>query len=206
MAISKKAKTILLSCFALLLLSAGIFTTIHFIQANREIPTEEKPVIASYPCWTEYHIDNAAEDAVTIVYGTLGPKGETKAHEVVLPDGRVKVIEYYREAEIQVIQMIKGDPNAKTAHYLEIGGETEDAVYLVAGAAPLVEGQDYLLFLNKHGAYLSPATAIKVDEKGIITTSRDMRIQVEYEEQFRSNEPLPVSIDDYITEVEQYLD
>lgn len=203
MNISKKAKSILLTCSAFLVLSAGIFTAVHFTQANQEIPTEEKQVITSYPCWREYHIDNAAEDAATIVYGIAGPLGETQIHEVTLSSGKV-FKEYHRPVEIQVIQMIKGDMDAETITYLDPGGETEDAIYEMDGVSHIVEGQAYLLFLTEHGTFLNPATCLPVEEDGTIIPYWDMRI--ENEAQARSHESLPFSIEDYLAEVQKNLD
>ncbi|MCI8349611.1 MAG: hypothetical protein HFJ86_00410 [Oscillospiraceae bacterium] len=203
MNISKKAKSILLTCSAFLVLSAGIFTAVHFSQTNREIPTEEKPVITSYACWPEYHIDNATEDAVTIVYGIAGPLGETQIHEAHTSDGEIYQ-EYHRPVEIQVIQMMKGDMDAETITYLDPGGETEDAVYEFDGVAHVVEGQAYLFFLNQYGTFLNPATCLPVEEDGTIIPYWDMRI--ENEAQARSNESLPFSIEDYLAEVQKNLD
>ena len=203
MNISKKAKTILFTCCAFLILSAGIFATVHFTQANREIPTEKKQVITSYPCWREYHIDNAAEDATTIVYGIAGPLGKTQIHEVTLSSGKV-FREYHRPVEIQVIQMIKGDMDAETITYLDPGGETEDTIYEMEGVSHIIEGQAYLLFLTEHGTFLNPATRLPVEEDGTIIPYWDMRI--ENEAQARSNESLPVSLEDYLAEVQKNLD
>lgn len=205
MNIKKKTKIILLTCCALLLLSAGIFTTIHFIQANQGIPTEEKPVATSHPMWIKYDVDSASEEATTIVYGTLGQKGEVKKNEMILSNGEPYIIEHYREAEIQVIQMIKGDMDAETIPYLELSDcEEEDMIYVYTDKLTLEEGKDYLFFLNRHGSCLSPATVMEVDENGIVIPAWSMRI--ESEAQARSNESLPVSLEDYLTEVQQNLE
>lgn len=205
MNITKKAKTILFTCCALLLLSAGVFATVHFIQANQEIPTEEKIVSHISPIWIGYDIDSASEAATTIVYGTLGPKGEVKRNEVTLSSGTVKVAERYREAEIQVIQMIKGDMDAGTVPYWEYSNEeTEDKIYVYNDMVFLEEGKDYLFFLNENGAYLSPATVMEVDENGVVIPAWSMKIESEM--QARSNESLPVSLDEYIAEVQQHLE
>ena len=203
MNISKKTKTILFTCCAFLLLSAGIFTTIHFIQANQKIPTEEKRITTIYPIWVWYDIDSASEAATTIVYGTLGPKGELKWNMGTSSKGNPT--ERYREAEIQVIQMIKGDMDAETVHYWELSSEeTEDRIYVYDGAIALEEGKDYLFFLNKNGAYLSPATVMEVDENGVVIPPWDMKIESEL--QARSDESLPVSLEDYLAEVQKNLD
>ena len=203
MTISKKAKTILFTCCAFLILSAGIFAAVHFTQASQKITTAEKQVITSYACWPEYHIDNATEDAAIIVYGIAGPLGETQIHEAHTSDGEIYQ-EYHRPVEIQVIQMIKGDMDAETITYLDPGGETEDAIYEFDGVPHVVEGQAYLFFLSRHGTFLNPATYLPVEEDGTIIPYWDMRI--ENEAQTRSNESLPVSIDEYIAEVQQHLE
>ena len=205
MNISKKAKIILFICCVFLLLSAGVFTTIHFIQTNRKIPTEEKLVTTSHPIRTKYDIASASETATTIVYGTLGPKGEIKKNEMILSNGEPYIIEHYREAEIQVIQMIKGDMDAETVHYWELSDcEEEDMIYVYADKLILEEGKDYLFFLNRHGACLSPATVMEVDENGIVIPAWSMRIESEL--QARSDESLPVSLEDYLAEVQKNLD
>lgn len=209
MNISKKAKTILLTCCALLLLSAGVFTAVRFVRASREtpaeqeIPTEEKRVITSHADWPGYDIGSAAEYATTIVYGIAGPLGETQIHEVTLSSGKI-FREYHRPVEIQVIQMIKGDMDAKTILYLDPGGETEDTVYEFYAVSHVVEGQAYLFFLNQHGTFLSPVTCIPVGEDGVIVPYWDMRI--DNEAQAQSDKSLPVPIDDYIAEIQKYLD
>ncbi len=200
---SKKVKTILFTCCAFLLLSVGVFTTVHFVQANQKIPMEEKQIHTLYPMWIRYDIDSASEAATTIVYGTLGAKGELKWDEKVLSNG--KPLERYREAEIQVIQMIKGDMDAKTVHYWELSSEeTEDTIYVYDGAISLEEGKDYLFFLNENGAYLSPATVMEVDENGVVIPPWSMKIESEL--QARSDESLPVSLEDYLAEVQKNLE
>jgi hypothetical protein len=205
MNISKKAKIILFICCVFLLLSAGVFTTIHFVQTSQEISTERKLIHPISPIWIGYDIDSASEAATTIVYGTLGPKGEVKRNEMTLSNGELYVLERYREAEIQVIQMIKGDMDAETVHYWELSGEeTDDAIYVYDDAICLEEGKSYLFFLNENGAYLSPATVMEVDEDGVIVPPWDMKI--ESAAQARSNHSLPVSLEDYLAEVQQNLD
>ena len=205
MTISKKAKTILFICCVFLLLSAGVFTTIHFVQTSQEISTERKLIHPISPIWIGYDIDSASEAATTIVYGTLGPKGEVKRNEMTLSNGELYVLERYREAEIQVIQMIKGDMDAETVHYWELSGEeTDDAIYVYDDAICLEEGKSYLFFLNENGAYLSPATVMEVDENGVVIPPWDMKIESEL--QARSDESLPVSLEDYLAEVQQNLD
>ena len=144
MNISKKAKTILFICCAFLL-SIGILTTAHFLQTNRQIPTEEKPVATSHPIRTKYDIASASEEATTIVYGTLGPKGEIKRNETILSNGEPFILEHYRDAEIQVIQMIKGDMNAETVYYWELSDcEEEDMIYYTMdGTTPTDESTRY---------------------------------------------------------------
>ena len=204
MTISKKAKTILFTCCAFLILSAGIFATVHFVQANQGIPTEEKHIHTIYPIWVSYNIDSAAEEATTIVYGTLGTKGEVKWNEKTLSKSG-KPLERYREADIQVIQMIKGDMDAETVHYWELSGEeTDDAIYVYDDAICLEEGKSYLFFLNENGAYLSPATVMEVDENGVVIPPWSMKIESEL--QARSDESLPVSLEDYLAEVQKNLD
>ena len=205
MNISKKAKIILFICCVFLLLSAGVFTTIHFVQTSQEISTERKLIHPISPIWIGYDIDSASEAATTIVYGTLGPKGEVKRNEMTLSNGELYVLERYREAEIQVIQMIKGDMDAETVHYWELSGEeTDDAIYVYDDAICLEEGKSYLFFLNENGAYLSPATVMEVDENGVIVPPWDMKI--ESAAQARSNHSLPVPLEDYLAEVQQNLD
>ena len=205
MNISKKAKIILFICCVFLLLSAGVFTTIHFVQTSQEISTERKLIHPISPIWIGYDIDSASEAATTIVYGTLGPKGEVKRNEMTLSNGELYVLERYREAEIQVIQMIKGDMDAETVPYWELSSEeTEDTIYVYDGAISLEEGKEYLFFLNENGAYLSPATVMEVDENGVVIPPWSMKIESEL--QARSDESLPVSLEDYLAEVQKNLD
>lgn len=205
----KKIESTLFACLAFLLLFPGVLTAIQFIHAKREIPSECK-IYQPLACvlWPVCHIDNATEEAATIVYGTLGPKGETRRYQYIRTYGDVARwdwdYQYYQEAEIQVIRMIKGDMDAKTVTYREIGGETDITIRGVYGVKPRVEGKNYLFFLTKDGYYLSPITAMEVDENGTIVPYWNMRI--ENEAQALSDESLPVSLDDYIAEIQKYLD
>ena len=208
MNISKKAKATLFICGALLLLSVGIFagafTTYHIIRKNPDILPKEKQYGGADFIWTRYNIATASEEATTIVYGTLGPKEDVIISERISPDGFSNV-DYYRDANIQVIQMIKGKKNAEKIRYWEYSNyESDEVSFTYRGTRFLEEGKNYIFFLGDTNFFLSPATVVEVDENGFVLPTWAMRI--ESEAQAQSDDALPIPLDDYIAEIEKYLD
>ena len=195
-------KKIGLLVLALLLLST-VVAVVLTIQTKPSIPSSEKKIHTGYASWPYHDLESATADAETIVCGKVISKGETKSHEIArsAASGRVFLV-YYREVEVEVTQMVKGDQTAKTITYLEPGGETEDTIYMTSGVEPIIEGETYLFFLNEHGAFLSPATLMEVED-GTISPVPDML--PENELQVLSDEPVTVSLDDYLALVDALL-
>ena len=208
MNISKRTKTILLTCCALLLLSAGIFAgafaTFHIIRTNPDILPKEKLYTSGSFMWTAYNIATASEAATTIVYGTLMPKEDIIISERISPNGN-SLVNYYRDANIQVLRIIKGKKNAEKIRYFEMSNyESDEVSHTYYGVRFLEEGKNYIFFLGDTNSYLSPATVVEVDENGFVLPTWDMRI--ENEAQAQSDDTLPIPLEDYIAEIQKYLD
>lgn len=133
-----------------------------------------KQVQMIHSSWKAYTLESAIESANTVVYGTVTAKSDTKTHEVAaLPDEKV-LYEYYQSVDIEVIDSIKGDPTLDVIEYKEMGGEGEDEIQVFVEEPELTIGDTVLVFLNEHGAILSPITVMWVDENGIIDVYEEM--------------------------------
>lgn len=208
MNISKKTKILLLIGCALLILSAGIFagafTTYHIIRKNPDILPKEKRYGGTEFMWIGQDIASASKEATTIVYGTLEFREDIIISERISPDGHSRV-DYYRDADIQVIQMIKGKKDAEEIRYFELSNyDSEEVKHTYGGVRFLEEGKNYIFFLNDTNSYLNPATVVEVDENGFVLPTWAMRI--ESEEQEQSDDALPVPLEDYIAEIQKYLE
>lgn len=204
---SKRAKLLFLTFSALLLLSTALITGYLFGLSLKKEPEPEIPLEKAthtiYPCWPAEYLDTAPKDAATIVYGTVGAPGITQVHVGITSDGSWHS-EYHCLTKIQVIQMLKGDPDAKTVTYLNPEGETDTIIYGIYGGSKVIEGQSYLFFLNKHGCYLNPATVIQVSEDGTLIPPWGMAFDSSETRLFPEDTPIPV--EDYLAIVQQYLD
>ena len=124
--------------------------------------------------WRAYNLEEAVEEAATIVYGVVNTKSDTKYYDVETPEGEKVSKIYYREVEIQVLDCIKGDPDAETVIYEEEGGETEDTIYICTDVHELQEGEEILIFLNETNKLISPEVLFTVDENQQIRVGSDV--------------------------------
>ncbi len=165
----KKTKNIIAVC--ILLVGVGAALALYImpkIFGEKEVFDEkqnvEKPVVTDYACWKAYTFEEAIEASTTIVYGKVKSISGTLLHEVPTPDGQV-YREYYKDVTVEVLEAIKGVVTKETTtSYLELGGETEDAIYVLEGVDPVAVGEEYIFFLNEHGAFMSPATLVPVTD------------------------------------------
>ena len=135
---------------------------------SKESETAEKPVIKVNACWSGYTFERAVDEAVTIVYGRVKSKRDTlyDNRDVPLPEA----FRYYKEVAVEVLEAIKGVAEEEsTTIYLEMGGETEDVIYILEGIDPVAIGEEYIFFLNEHGVFLSPWTLLSVSD-GVVQT------------------------------------
>lgn len=164
----KRKITIILSCILIVSLAVVIGTNIT--QKTKQ--PAEKQVVTGYPVWRAYTFETAIEEVATIVYGKVAGKSGTLMREVVDSSGKVHK-EYYKEVEVQVNDLLKAEGSPKTITYLEMGGETDTHIYKIDGFNPVNDSDEYVFFLNKYDACLSPATVMSVDD-GIVTVEKSM--------------------------------
>ncbi len=126
--------------------------------------TVEKTIIKTTGMWRRYNLEEAVEAATTIVHGIVNTKSDTKYYDVETPEGEKISKIYYREVEIQVLDCIKGDPDAETVIYEEEGGETEDTIYICTDIHELQKGEEILIFLNETNKLIAPLALFIVDE------------------------------------------
>ena len=109
-------------------------------------------------------MEEAVEAATMIVHGIVNTKSDTKYYDVETPEGEKISKIYYREVEIQVLECIKGDPDAETVIYEEEGGETEYTIYICTDIHELQKGEEILIFLNETNKLIAPLALFIVDE------------------------------------------
>lgn len=156
----------------ILLISLLVLSGVYIFYKKSENNTEKK-VITGEAMWPTYFFSSAVDEAVTIVYGKVLNKSDTKVHQVAYTNGR-SYNEYYKEASIEVIDMLKGNRNDATVTYLEFGGETEDVIYIFDDIEPVELDGEYIFFLNEYGAALSPMTLLRVDDTTVLTQGKIM--------------------------------
>ena len=93
------------------------------------------------------------------MYGKVKSKSDTLYDERDYPE----VFRHYKEVTVEVLEAIKGvTAEETTITYIEHGGETEDAIYILEGVDPVAIGEEYIFFLNEEGLFLSPWTLMPV--------------------------------------------
>ena len=140
-----------------------------FLHTNEKANsnTTKKTVVIGYVTWRTYSLEEATETAATIVYGKVVDKSDMLLRKVPLSDGTFWD-DYYTEVYVEVSEVIKGDVTGSTFTYIEQGGETEDTIYVLDGVDPVVIGEEYVFFVNQHGAMLSPVTVLPVTD-GVVS-------------------------------------
>ena len=146
----KKTKLIIAVC--IFFIGVGAVLALYImprIYEEKEVSVEmqnvEKPVVTEYACWKAYTFEEAIEASTTIVYGKVKNISGTLLHEVPTPDGQV-YREYYKNVTVEVLEAIKGvAAEETTTTYLELGVETEDAIYVLEGVDPVAIGEEYNL-------------------------------------------------------------
>ena len=122
--------------------------------------------------WIVYDFEKTVEKSSYIVRGKVMEKGGTQIYNHCDSKGVVVGQTAYHEVQIEVLEALKGAEKGDTITYLELGGETEDAIYIYEDIVPLNVGEEYLFFLNEHGAFLDPATVISISDGHISPSSR----------------------------------
>ena len=167
----RKWKTVIFCMiFVGVLILAGI--CINHKNSNAKNNTEKK-VITGEGMWPAYTFSSAVDEAVTIVYGKVLGKSDTKVHQVAYVNGQSHN-EYYKEVSIEVIDILKGNMDETTVTYLEFGGETEDVIYIFDDIESVELDGEYIFFLNEYGAALSPMTLLPVDDNTVLTQGKIM--------------------------------
>ena len=166
----RKWKAILFSTVCIgVLMFAGICLYQKVVISGDD--TEKEVIVIEGGLYPAYTFSEAIEEAVTIVYGRAVGKSATKAHQITYDDYS-PLYEYYKEVSIEVIDILKGNMDAATVICLEFGGETEEAIYIEKSQEPIELGEEYILFLNKHGAAISPMALLKVNEDVVLTEGK----------------------------------
>lgn len=130
----------------------------------------EKKVVTVSTSWMGYDFKQAAMQATTIVHGKVLDKSETIVLPVYDTVGNFAYNEYYREVTVEVLEAVKGAENVETITYLELGGETEEIVYVFEGIRILNIGEECIFFLNESGAFLNPETVLPISN-GFVSPS-----------------------------------
>ena len=168
----RKWKAILFSTVCIgVLMFAGI--CIHQKGGISGNTTEKKVVVREGGIWPAYTFSEAIEEAVTIVHGRAVGKSATKAHQITYDDYS-PLFEYYKEVSIEVIDILKGKTDNSLVTYLEFGGETEEVIYVFEDIKPVKINSEYIFFLNKHGAALSPMTLLPVENGTVLGQGKIM--------------------------------
>ena len=133
----------------------------------------EKKVIKGEGMWPFHSFESAIDEATTIVYGRVVDKSGTKVHETANVNGK-SYYELYKEVSIEVIDILKGKTDNSLVTYLEFGGETEEVIYVFEDIKPVKINSEYIFFLNKHGAALSPMTLLPVENGTVLGQGKIM--------------------------------
>lgn len=155
-------------------------------------------------CWIGYSFEKTIEKSSFIVRGTVTEKSETKIYDNCDSKGEVVGQTAYREVTIEVLESLKGAENKETITYLELGGETDDAIYVYEGITPLNIGDEYLFFLNEYGAFWSPETVMPISEEYISPVSR--LIPENFSNTNTYGTTTRISVDSYINAIKEELD
>ena len=160
----------------------------------------EKIVVRGEGMWPSHTFESAVDEASTIVYGRVVDKSDTKVHEVANVNGRA-YYEYYKEVSIEVIDILKGTMDHTIFTYLEMGGETEEVLYIFDDMEPVEVNCEYIFFLNKYGAFLSPMTVLPVSNGTVLTQGKI----VPKSETDQSAESVDISVELYFEAIQTEL-
>ena len=171
---------------AILFIGVGAMLAYHIMpklleqkEVSNDLETAEKTVVKGYACWVGYTFERAVDEAATIVYGKVKSKSDTLYDERDYPE----VFRHYKEVTVEVLEAIKGvTAEETTITYIEHGGETEDAIYILEGVDPVAIGEEYIFFLNDEGLFLSPWTLFSVSD-GVVQTGGLIPSEVSSEQQ-----------------------
>jgi hypothetical protein len=148
--------------------------------------------------WPWYTLEEAVDKAVTIVYGKAVEKSETKKHKISAGDWYTDY-EYYKEVTIEVLENLKGDMDARTFTYFEVGGETEDVIRIKKHQEPVELGKEYIFLLNQYDIALSPQTLLPVEDGVVLTKGKVAP------ESKGSDEVNEISVGEYIRGIKSVL-
>ncbi len=160
----------------------------------------EKMVVRGEGMCPFYTFESAVDEAATILYGRVVDKSDTKVHEVANVNGRA-YYEYYKEVSIEVIDILKGTMDHTIFTYLEMGGETEEVLYIFDDMEPVEVNCEYIFFLNKYGAFLSPMTVLPVSNGTVLTQGKI----VPKSETDQSAESVDISVELYFEAIQTEL-
>lgn len=160
----------------------------------------EKMVVRGEGMWPFYTFESAVDEAATILYGRVVDKSDTKVHEVANVNGQA-YYEYYREVSVEVIDILKGNRDDTTITYLEMGGETDEVIYIFDDMEPVEVNGEYVFFLNKYGAFLSPMTLLPVSNGTVLTQGKI----VPADETSQSTRSVNVSVKSYLEAIQSEL-
>ena len=150
-----------------------------------------KQIVEGHAVWQKYDLDAATNDAASIVHGRVVEKSETFINEYDEP---------YRNVTIEVINTLKGTDSSEMFTYVEMGGETDTHIYKTEGFEDVKADEEYILFLNKHGAILSPSTRLPVNN-GVVSAENEMLP----EGQSRNANATTMDINEYVESIKNQL-
>ncbi len=131
----KKSKKILLSCIALLFLAVCVAagTTVGVLVGRDVVAKQgvrEKILYTVNMPWSDYTLQQAAQNAKIILVGKVTSKGSPGCYVALYTSGTFPI--YYQNVKVRTEQALKGEPE-DIVIYQELGGETPDAVYEFVG-------------------------------------------------------------------------
>lgn len=159
---------IMLSSVYLFLNNRSAENSIEKEVINAENSIEKEVTRTGNAYWPAHSFTSAVDEAVTIVYGSVGDKSDIKAHQLGEWLGE-PYYEYYREVSIEVIDLLKGNIEDTTVTYLEFVEENGEPKHLLDGIELVERNDEYIFFLNQYGAPLSPSTMLPVENGTVLT-------------------------------------
>lgn len=182
-------------------IAAFVIAIALYVTHGKSEPAE-KHVVEMSPMWPYVDLDSATNEAEFIVHGKVTDISETKVHELVDSLGKTHK-EYYKDITLEVIEQLKGADIGPTVIYDELGGETEDLIYILAGYEPLKMGEEVILFATEHGTFLSPVTLIRITD-GSIRPAPEM-LPESMVDMYSDDASNTLSVSDYLDAVEAKL-
>ena len=178
----------------------GIFLLLCALCAC-SIDSEKKPKTISYSLWPAYTFEEACDEAVKIVIGTVSSNGKTYLRRVSvhpLRDGKY-AYSAFADYTFKVESTLKGEHTSPIT-YSQSGGETSDHIYISEDMEQAKKGDRFLIFLNENGFAISPSFRLLVDADGNVTSGF---FPASCSAMFSASEP--ISVDEYAELITDYL-